>query len=49
MVKTNEDALARLPEDVRRNVPGNGLGLVVAHALQNTVDQTPAWLCCSWQ
>ncbi|MCW2131182.1 MFS transporter [Arthrobacter sp. VKM Ac-2550] len=53
MVKPDLDALARLPEDVRRNVPGNGLRLIVAHALQNAGDQVVnastvlAWLVAS--
>ncbi|AUI51331.1 MFS transporter [Arthrobacter crystallopoietes] len=53
LIKADEDALARLPEDVRRNVPGNGLRLVVAHALQNAGDQIVnastvlAWLVAS--
>lgn len=53
MVKADEEALARLPEDVWQNVPGNGLRLIVAHALQNAGDQVVnastvlAWLVAS--
>ncbi|GAB3253441.1 MFS transporter [Arthrobacter pigmenti] len=54
LVKVDEDALARLPEEVRRNVPANGLRQVAAHALQNAGDQVVnastvlAWLVASF-
>lgn len=53
LVVADEDALALLPEDARQNVPGNGLRLIVAHALQNAGDQVVnastvlAWLVAS--
>lgn len=53
LVKANEDASSGLPEEVRRNVPGNGLRLIAANALQNAGDQVVnastvlAWLVAS--
>jgi MFS family permease len=53
MVTADQDALANMPEDVRRNVPTNGLRLIAAHALQNAGDHVVnastvlAWLVAS--
>ncbi|HEX2247979.1 MAG TPA: MFS transporter [Arthrobacter sp.] len=53
MVKADDAAVEKLPAEVRRNVPGNGLRLVAANALQNAGDQVVsastvlAWLVAS--
>ncbi|WP_405372045.1 MULTISPECIES: MFS transporter [unclassified Microbacterium] len=40
LLRRDAGAEAELPDDVRRNVPRNGLRLVAANALQSTGDQT---------
>ncbi|THJ65458.1 MFS transporter [Arthrobacter echini] len=40
LLKRDADAERTLPDDVRRNVPRNGLRLVAANALQSSGDQT---------
>lgn len=40
LMRRNSEAESELPPDVRRNVPANGLRLVLANALQSSGDQT---------